>query len=148
MRCDGCKNWRRGSRTEYGDGTVVDNTLPPTAKCACAILMIATAPDFGCNQFAEGSADDQIEVTRFEGEAWRHFEMIPCPDCSGVGSKADTACYRCAGTRNVRRYGDGFVGDERTRRHPKETAPEPTIDPGTILAPLPRPDISTMQTTP
>jgi hypothetical protein len=48
---------------------------------------------------------------------------------------------RCVGTGGVRYYDDGYVGEEATRRHPKEPAIEPAVDPGTILAPMPKPDV-------
>jgi len=140
-QCSGCKNWRRGTRTEYGDGTVDDKTLPADGVAPCAVLGIETAPDFGCNRFEQGDADDQIEVIVKDGAAWQNFEMTNCPDCSAVGSKGDTACQRCCGTRMVRRYGDGWLGDERTRKHPKEIAAPVEIDPGTVLAPMEPPSV-------
>jgi predicted amidophosphoribosyltransferase len=46
--------------------------------------------------------------------------MGPCPNCTGKGNQGDGACDRCTGTGNVRYYEDGFVGEERSRMHPKE----------------------------
>ena len=47
--------------------------------------------------------------------------MAPCPACRAVGSADDAACDNCVGTGQVRRYGDGYLADERTRAHPHET---------------------------
>ena len=47
--------------------------------------------------------------------------MGPCPDCTdSPGCQNGRGCHRCAGTGNVRFYDDGYIGEERTRLHPKE----------------------------
>jgi len=138
MRCDGCANWITAVRTAYDDGSTVTNREAPEGAGDCRHLRISTAPDFGCAAFAPG--DDHVLVERKAGAPWQHFVMIDCPNCRGKGSDGG-ACHRCAGTGKVRLYDDGHVGEEQTRMHPKEReaaqAP-PEVDPGTILAPLPK----------
>jgi len=115
VKCADCANWTAERSTIYSDGTVIVNFTAVDGG-PCSFLNINTAPDFGCSKFKEG-------VNRFtkrkSGLPWQNWEMRPCPDCSGVGNMG-TACYRCVGAGMVRFYDDGFIGDERTRMHPKE----------------------------
>lgn len=124
MPCEDCRFWMLSKVTRYGGGKSLTTWRAPTGKGECVKLAISTEPDFACNRYAAvESGDDHVDTTYKPGEPWQHFEMVKCPDCqgkgSGTGEKA-TACYRCAGTANVRKYDDGFVGDERTRKHPEE----------------------------
>jgi len=170
MRCDACKNWVTERKTVYGEHWVgglriavdeIVNWKAPEGAGHCEVLHQETPPDFGCIKFVAG--DDHVAVTRKPEPPWRYFKMIPCPSCSG--SPGGGQCL-CAGTGLTREYEDGYIGDERTRRHPKEPVeeiaaaaqgnslqveidalyrrhgmePPPRVDPGTILAPLPKAD--------
>lgn len=137
MNCIECARWLRESRTIYGDGTVIVGGRPQW----CRALDRHTDPDFGCVKYAPAAPGDQIEETRKDGAPWQNWSMGPCPDCRGAGNAGDAACHRCTGTGNVRHYDDGYIGEERTRRHPNETAPPPVEDPGTVLAPVAKPDL-------
>lgn len=126
MSCERCAHWIVASVTKYGDGTVIENSRCPDGKGKCDTLTIETPAGFHCSSFLEG--DDHV-VTQFKsGAPWQNFSMGHCPDCRGNGShnvELRPACNRCAGTAQVRYYDDGFVGEERTRLHPKEIAKPP-----------------------
>lgn len=119
--CISCACWITQRKTIYGgDGSEVVNFQAAEGKGACTELGIETPHDFGCNRFAPGSPTDQVVVSTKQGEPWQHFTSGPCPDCAGAGNSGDSGCHRCAGTGKVRHYDDGYVGEERTRMHPKE----------------------------
>jgi hypothetical protein len=126
MRCDACEHWTIARTTVYDDGSKVDTFRAEEGKGFCCVLKMQTASDFGCNKFAEiihanlPGIINHIILDEKAGAPWQHWAMGPCPDCHGKGNAGDGGCYRCTGTGNVRFYDDGFVGDERTRRHPKE----------------------------
>lgn len=144
MRCAGCKNWQRRRAARYADGTVITRWEAPEGQGLCSVLKSYTDLDFGCTKFvAKGNPENDVIVEDKPGVPWQVWEMIPCPDCQG-GAEGVGACHngRCAGTGLVRRYDDGFVGDERTRRHPKELEPSASVDPGTIIAPQPPPSVT------
>lgn len=129
--CDGCAFWLRGTKLEYSEGYTSDLPQDPPK---CQRLSIATPPDFYCKDFSFGP-EKQIQVICRTGAPWTNWVMGPCPDCKGAGSSG-AACHRCAGTGNVRYYDDGFVGEEQTRRHPKEPVRVASPDPGLILQPV------------
>lgn len=118
-KCENCQHWTVRRVTLYGDMTLIENWKADDGKGACDSLGIETSHDFGCNRFIEGG-HDHVETTLKDGHPWQHFRMIPCPDCAGKGD--GSRGHRCAGTGLVRLYDDGHVGDEQTRKHPKETA--------------------------
>ena len=126
MRCDGCANWTVAKKTIYESGDEVETFRAPEGKGHCEALGLDTDPDFGCAKFSEPTEPHGgagvTHISRKEGAPWQHWTMIPCPDCGGAGSSNDRPDDRCAGTGNVRLYDDGFIGDERTRKHPKEIA--------------------------
>lgn len=121
--CKDCGHWLTRHLTSYDDGSVIEKRLAPEGKGHCGALNMDTEPEFGCVRFEPGDAH---EITGHKvGAPWQHWEMGPCPDCNGVGSKWSdpanvAACRRCAGTAQVRYYDDGHIGEERTRLHPKE----------------------------
>lgn len=116
--CQNCEHWVVAKEDRYGDGTtIVRAKIQPEGNGECQQLKIETKAAFGCNAFALG--DEHIQITLKTGSPWQHFVMGPCPDCRGNGSSGG-ACRRCAGTGLVRFYDDGHVGEEQTRRHPKE----------------------------
>ncbi len=115
-RCDGCAEWITAEITRYDDGTEIVNRQSAENKGSCRILKIETDPEFGCNRFQAG--DDHQIVTQKSGAPWQHFVMIKCPACN-AGETCHGRC-QCAGTGLVRKYDDGFLGDESTRMHPKE----------------------------
>lgn len=125
--CAGCRHWITARKSVYEDGTEIVSYLSQSGRGSCGVLGIDTAPTFGCNQFT--ASDGHEQINRKSGSPWHHFVMIPCPDCGGRGSEAPAsgvvetairADNRCAGTGFVRLYDDGHIGDERTRKHPKE----------------------------
>lgn len=122
-RCDWCAKWVVRRETRYEDGSTVVNFQAPEGKGHCELLNIDTAPEFGCAGYAPGSEGySGVEVSQKTGAPWQYSHAGPCPDCNGKGNSGDTGCHRCAGTGKVRHYDDGYVGEERTRLHPKERA--------------------------
>lgn len=119
--CQSCLHWVRIEKRVYGDGSEVVTFRPNQIEHGrCEILSVESAPSFGCLSHAAGREADQIRVTQRAGAPWQHSAAGPCPDCAGEGSRGDKSCHRCAGTGKVRHYEDGYVGEERTRLHPKE----------------------------
>jgi len=149
--CADCKNWTTRIVTRYTDGSEIihyegaTEEMPYLGRCS-ALDDLETKWTFGCNEFTEGSDHTKVLKTK-EGSPWQHSHAGPCPDCKGAGSSEDAGagCYRCVGTGKVRYYDDGFIGEERTRKHPKEL--EHVIDQlaevldGTTLAPLPKANV-------
>jgi hypothetical protein len=139
--CQNCKHWLKEKRRVYSDGTCKTFFSAEANKGRCEELSIETPPDFSCAMFKDGAGWDHVETDKVEGESWQHWEMGPCPNCRGAGShpvEMRPACDRCAGTGKVRYYEDGFIGEERTRRHPKEPpSGAPQIDAGTVVQLLP-----------
>ena len=131
MTCSTCSKWFVRKETHYGNGEVIINWQdPPRGRCR-ALDFITTAT-FECNQYEVGVPI--VEVIHKDGEPWHHWVIGPCPKCNGNGV-TDNASPRvddqCCGTGKVRYYDDGFIGENRTYRHPKETvkrddAPTPT----------------------
>lgn len=133
--CAGCANWITKRETVYEDGSrIVTYAAPDETAARCELLKIDTASNFGCNSFAPG---EHTVVTEKTGAPWQHWKMGPCPNCQGAGSSGG-ACHRCAGTGNVRFYDDGYIGEEQTRKHPKEAEVAPLPDSGTVLAEVPK----------
>jgi hypothetical protein len=113
--CENCKFWLVSKKTVYGDGAEKVHFQAPSGKGKCDQLGIETSADFGCNRHFEDTWD-HIEVEHRPGDGWQHWWVDKCPDCDGVGA----GCRRCAGVGRVRHYGDGYIGEEQTRLHPKE----------------------------
>jgi hypothetical protein len=112
----------------------------PQGKGHCDVLNLDTLPEFGCLSFLQLFSSHEEICSRL-GEAWQYYWDVPCPDCNGQAYK----CQRCMGTGRVRKYGDGYVGEERTRMHPKEKelkslGKEIPVLPGTTLTPEIRAD--------
>ena len=119
--CSSCEHWTLARVTRYDDGSVIDNYRPPEGTGHCESLSLDTAPEFFCAKFSPCPSDfDHVYTSHKEGAPWQHWVHVPCPDCKGVGSSYDCACGRCAGTARVRKYDDGYVGEEQHRIHPKE----------------------------
>ena len=118
QNCAGCAHWIVANKTIYesGDEVVHYQALPGLG--GCKVLDIETKDDFGCNKFEAGDA--HVVTTEKAGAPWQYSRSGPCPDCAAKGNANDGACHRCAGTGQVRHYDDGYVGEERTRLHPKE----------------------------
>lgn len=125
--CQSCAHWTLARVTVYSDGSTVDTFRAPDGKGHCEELTIDTAPDFGCNKYEIDGGSSHVITTEKQGAPWQHWSMGNCPDCAGKGNAGDGACHRCAGTSKVRYYEDGYIGEERTRLHPKEreTAAKP-----------------------
>lgn len=126
MSCQGCAKWIMARVTAYEDGSTITTFKAPDGLGHCEALGIDTAPDFHCAKFEEaGPGLSHAIVTQKPGAPWQHWVMIACPDCGGKGSQNDRKDDRCAGTGSVRKYDDGYIGDERTRRHPMESQAKP-----------------------
>ncbi len=139
MSCSECANWVVERQRLYGDGTRQTYYKAPEGKGRCTILPLDTDPGFHCSMFSPGS--EHVKIDNVEGAPWEHWDMGPCPECRGRGCpEGGGACMRCVGTGKVRFYADGFVGEERTRRHPKEPL-EPLPTPPAAYVPPPRPDV-------
>ena len=141
--CSKCKNWVLKRRRFYEDSTENIYFEVKGGNGWCDILQCETQPSFGCNRF-EFAETDHIVTDVIPGQPWQNWHMGPCPDCRGRGCGEGPyagACYRCVGTGNVRFYDDGYIGEERTRRHPKEPPETPYVDPNTILAPVAKPNV-------
>lgn len=150
--CFNCGHWIICRKTVYSDGSeIITSPSSPDGKNECTALGIRTTPEFGCAAHSTGK--DHVVVTHKDGTPWSNWEYRPCPDCGGRGSTPEIGmCYRCYGTSRVRFYDDGYIGEERTRLHPKErealqcTTPQgsdQTVNvpkPGETLAPRPPPD--------
>jgi RecJ-like exonuclease len=119
MKCETCAHWIQARKTLYDDGSEVVNFQAPEGKGHCESLNLDTDPGFGCTGFIEGC--EHVIVARKSGAPWQHSSSGPCPNCNSCGNNQnDGACERCQGTGKVRYYDDGFIGEERTRLHPKE----------------------------
>jgi hypothetical protein len=162
--CSDCKLWTVKRRRIYQDGTEVVFYTAPEGKGHCNVLAVETRAAFSCIAFEPAAAESTHVVTELLNEpAWKLFKMGPCPDCNGLGSR-DGACWRCAGTGNVRYYDDGHIGEERTRKHPieiemekqaeraaqvekarklaaGEDVVEPEVIDPTVLRPMPKPNV-------
>jgi hypothetical protein len=79
--------------------------------------------------FAEGHEHIEIMGSK-SGSPWHHSHYITCPDCKGIGIIGEGSCERCCRTGRCLLYDDGYIGEEKTRRHPNEAAvgppPQPT----------------------
>lgn len=122
MRCGDCAHWINRRTTLYADGSHVDTFSLPDGKGQCQQLNIETVETFGCIEYAEGH--EHAVFSHKDGAPWEHWVYVPCPDCSGDAAKNIDGrlnmCMRCAGIGKVRRYDDGFVGNERDQMHPEE----------------------------
>lgn len=122
MKCSDCRKWLTQRVTDYEDGSRVINFKSADGKGLCYILNIETEIEFGCNRFEAGL--EHIEIMRTKtGSPWHHSHYITCPDCSGTGiipGAAGDSCQRCCRTGRCLLYDDGYVGEEKTRRHPNE----------------------------
>lgn len=142
MPCKTCSHWILKRSRRYADGTEKVHFWVTGGNGLCTRLQRETGPAFFCADFTDDGTFDHIEIENVAGESWQNWKMGKCPDCCGRGcGEGDnaSACYRCAGTGNVRFYDDGFVGDERTRRHPKEPTQQEIVQ--EVLKPMPRPNV-------
>lgn len=120
-RCVFCRHWIVKRRRLYADGSEVVLFEAPRGRGRCQMLAQETDPNFGCRSFEAAPEGGHVATELIEGAPWQHWKMGACPDCGGRGSGvAGGACRRCAGIGQVRHYDDGHIGEERTRRHPKE----------------------------
>src|SRR5262245_59336094 len=141
FECNSCRHWVTKRARIYDDGTErVDFGAEP--NCGhCEQLAISTAFNFGCNRY-DGPCDVHVRIEHIAGAPWQRWHMDKCPDCAGRGSGLQGGvCGRCSGTGRVRFYADGFIGEEKTRRHPKQPEQKSEIDPGTPWAPIERADV-------
>lgn len=131
MKCENCTFWTQERRTGYGDGSLISTWKAPAGQGHCRELKQLFPADFGCAKFQEDTRPEHaIELSTKDGAPWQNWDMIDCPDCQGKGSTASppdangfvsgSACYQCVGTGKRRLYGDGYLGEERHRRHPIE----------------------------
>ncbi len=121
MNCSDCKFWFRGTRRQYKNSPVVFTASASGEQGICrsggAVNGLTIGPTFGCIDFSRFSnPDEQEDFIVYDAEPWQISEEIRCPDCNGYGC----GCHRCASTGHVRKYADGYVGDEQTKEHPVE----------------------------
>lgn len=139
--CSDCQHWITRRLRRYADGTVVNTFESTPGRGRCDILGIDTEPSFSCVKFVAHQGDS-VRREEVIGAPWQYWKMGKCPDCEGLGSRNDSRCYRCQGIGQVRFYDDGYIGEERTRKHPKEPDDNvATTNPGTVLAPQAKPDV-------
>lgn len=127
MQCSECRFWLTARVTDYEDGSRVFNFQSAEGKGLCQDLKIETPLNFGCNRFEAGN--DHIEVVaKKTGSPWHHMRFDVCPDCNGigvVGPLGDAGCGRCCRTGKVPYYDDGYIGEQKYRRHPNEETKGP-----------------------
>lgn len=124
--CSDCRLWLTMRVTDYEDGTRIVNFECEPGKGQCEVLKIETLSDFGCNKFELGAEHIEI-MAKKTGSPWHHSHYESCPDCKGRGIPLghEAPCGRCCGTGKVLHYDDGFIGEEKTRRHPNEETKGP-----------------------
>ena len=131
MKCADCRQWLVQRVTDYEDGSRIVNFKSNDGQGQCEVLKIPTDADFGCNKFIEGHEHIEI-MAKKTGSPWHHSHYITCPDCAGSGIIGQASCDRCCRTGRCLLYDDGYVGEEKTRRHPNEAQvgppPPPTCD--------------------
>jgi len=119
LTCSTCSKWFIRKETHYGNGEIVVNRAIAEGCGECKVLNVVTNPAFECNQYQFGTPI--IEVARKEGAPWHHAVHGPCPDCKGRGlTDNEKRDDRCCGTGTVLYYDDGYIGENRTKMHPKE----------------------------
>ena len=128
MKCSDCRHWLTARVTDYEDGTRIFNLQCDAGKGKCGALDIETEAEFGCNKFEEGHDHIEVNATK-PGSPWHHSHYIDCPDCKATGLIDDGACTRCARTGRCLLYDDGYLGEEKTRRHPNEAVKGPPPKP-------------------
>jgi hypothetical protein len=121
--CAGCGSWTIKRQRLYDSGVTIPVFESEPGFGHCEFLGFRTPSDFGCNKFEAGT--EHVFTERVQGEPWTRWVMTACPDCT---EKPGFGCRRCAGTGNVRKYDDGYVGDERTRKHPLEVEGEKAFE--------------------
>ena len=131
--CSNCKNWVTETRVEYASGEARVVFRSPDREGLCAVLGVPTKTEFSCNSWSFGEI--HVVTDRKTGAAWQHWKYGYCPDCAGRGMQGDSTCRRCVGTGHVRFYEDGFIGEERTRRHPNDPPEPPHRELGLIIKP-------------
>ena len=122
MTCSTCAHWVTTRKTVYGDGSEVVTYQCSDGKGHCEKLEIDTSPDFTCAYEDNSDHSGPVRIGNKLGAPWQFWSMIPCPVCAEKGLPPDGVHCQCAGTGKVRRYDDGFIGDEKTRLHPTERA--------------------------
>ena len=128
MNCSACRKWLTSRVTDYENGERIFNFKAADGKGKCEVLDIETDAEFGCNKFEEGHEHIEL-MPKKSGSPWHHSTRITCPDCKGTGIINDGSCGRCCRTGTCLLYDDGYLGEERTRRHPKEATEGPAAQP-------------------
>jgi hypothetical protein len=126
--CSDCKHWITARVTDYDSGDRVFNLKCEDGKGECQELKIQTPESFGCNKHAPGD-EHFIHLGRKFGAPHLHYVKGPCPDCKDSPTGPGWGCLRCAGTGEVRHYDDGFIGENRTYKHPKDPVDVPVPNP-------------------
>jgi len=120
LNCASCGHWLVRVEIKYGNGDTIIKWSDPQGrgKCTGPLADTITAPDFGCIKYEAG--EPIVQSSFKEGNPWNYWTPGPCPDCGGRGMAGDGVDDRCCGTGQVRYYDDGFIGDNRSKMHPKE----------------------------
>jgi hypothetical protein len=130
--CSDCAKWLLRCETRYEGGeTITTWSSPAGGKCTGPLNGAVVPATFGCFQHVEGGP--LIEAVTHPGHAWEHKTPGPCPECKtcshpectkpgcpGTEKCIGAGCARCCNTGTVLYYGDGYVGENRTKLHPKE----------------------------
>ena len=137
--CNVCKKWLISVRNTYDNGDIIEKWGAPASQGKCQVLNVLTSDDFGCLKF---ELNGPLTISRHKaGAPWNHKVLGPCPDCKkpdcgypncenprcpgsdkcfGEPAVAEGHNGRCHGFGQVYYYDDGFIGDMKTQRHPKE----------------------------
>src|SRR5215475_15982057 len=139
MICRSCKYWLIRDQKVYDNDEIIIKWKAPESQGKCTILKVLTEWDFGCKKHEEGGP--LVTSEHKSGEPWQHSIKGPCPDCKEpqcgfpectwqhcpgpdkcIGNPAlrEGHAGRCMGTGKVNYYDDGFIGENRTCKHPKE----------------------------
>lgn len=141
MKCADCRLWLIQRVTDYEDGSRIINFKSRDGFGLCERLGVETEPDFGCNKFEEGNGHIEVMGKKI-GSPWQHSHWGPCPECNGTVDENEQwtshptnggMCGRCAATGRVLYYDDGYIGEEKTRRHPNELKGETPLPPPACL---------------
>lgn len=138
-QCRTCKHWLIRQENNYENGETIVKWSAPEGKGKCQILNMITDPDFGCIKYGKGGP---FVKSRYKiGEPWHYSVGGPCPDCKhpycgypnctsercpgpehchGRGTVTGGQDDRCVGTGLVSYYDDGYIGENKTKKHPKE----------------------------
>jgi hypothetical protein len=129
--CGDCKHRQIGIRKNFrfDKSYLFPFFTDGQSKCCGPGLMNGkpVPDDFGCVDFSVGNKHEIVEEYP-DKDPWDVWEWVQCPEHPPGNATVDGiekrygACTRCAGGGRVRKYGDGWEGDEQLQMHPAEVA--------------------------